>query len=430
MHVNGMRQWDVLCQLEEMGIMNYTVDEIKQFVEEEDVKFIRLAFCDLFGEQKNVSILPSELDRAFRDGIAIDAWSIPGFGGGNRSDLFLHPDASTLSILPWRPEHGRVIRMFSDVTLPKNEVFDRDCRAFLKKAIVDAAEKGYTFGIGTEQEFYLFKQDMEGISTKDPYDQAGYMDLAPVDRGENIRREICITLEQMGIRPESSHHEEGPGQNEIDFRYCEPLKAADDAVTFRNVVRTIAYRNGATADFSPKPIPGKPGNGMHINFSVKHNGQPVNLYPAIAGILEKMEEMMLFFNPTPASYERLGYLKAPKYLTWSHENRSTMIRIPASEGEFKRVELRSPDTTANPYLAYGLLIYAALFGLEQNLTPPKETKINLYEVDESETKTLKRLPRDLSEAARAARDSKFLSRILPESIRRIYVERALHGEIM
>nr|MCR4892140.1 glutamine synthetase family protein [Lachnospiraceae bacterium] len=285
--------------------MNYTNEEVKQFVEEEDVKFIRLAFCDVFGKPKNVSIMPTELDRAFREGIAIDAWAVPGFENFGKSDIFLHPDPRTLAILPWRPEHGRVVRMYCDITWPDGKPFICDTRGFLKKAIESASRKGYTFRFGTEQEFYLFRNDLEGESTNNPYDNAGYMDIGPEDRGENIRREICITLEQMGIYPESSHHEEGPGQNEIDFRYCEALKSADDALTFRGVVAAIANRNGAMADFSPKPIKGKPGNGMHINFSVKSGNKDISLEPVVAGIMKYIKDMTLFLNPVEDSYERL-----------------------------------------------------------------------------------------------------------------------------
>ena len=249
--------------------MNYTEQEVMEYVRQEDVRFIRLAFCDVFGKQKNISILPDELERAFRHGIAIDASAIPGFGGEVRSDLFLHPDPSTLSSLPWRGENGKVVRMFCGVTHPDGTVLAPDSRALLKKAIERAAAAGVSFAFGAEMEFYLFKTDEEGEPTKIPYDRASYMDIAPMDKGENIRREICITLEQMGIQPECSHHEEGPGQNEIDFRYSDPLSAADNAVTFRSVVETIVARNGLAADFSPKPLPELPGNGMHINLSVK-----------------------------------------------------------------------------------------------------------------------------------------------------------------
>ena len=213
--------------------MNYSKDEIKQYVAEEDVKFIRMAFCDLSGKQKNLSIHPDELDRAFEYGIAFDASAIPGFGDEVHSDLFLHPDTATLCVLPWRPDHGRVVRMFCTVSRPNGAPFDADVRELLRRTVAEAEQMGISFSFGTEMEFYLFHRDEAGEPTKLPYDQAGYMDIAPDDKGENVRREICLTLEQMGIRPECSHHEQGPGQNEIDFRYSDPMTAADNAVTFR-----------------------------------------------------------------------------------------------------------------------------------------------------------------------------------------------------
>ena len=249
--------------------MKYSKEEVMQYVREEDVKFIRLSFCDVFGKQKNISIMPEELPRAFEYGIAFDASAIAGFGDESRCDLLLHPDPETLMVLPWRPEHGKVVRMFTSISYPDGTPFECDTRSLLKQAVADAKKAGYTFAIGAEQEFYVFELDDQNRPTKIPYDEAGYMDIAPEDRGENIRREICLTLEQMGIRPESSHHEEGPGQNEIDFRYSDPLSAADNTMTFQTVVKTVCRRNGVYVDFSPKPIEGKPGNGFHINISVK-----------------------------------------------------------------------------------------------------------------------------------------------------------------
>lgn len=402
--------------------MKYTKEEVIQFVREEDVKFIRLAFCDVFGKQKNISIMPGELDRAFEYGIAIDAWSIEGFHDAVRSDLFLHPDPSTLVILPWRPEHGRVVRMFCDITWPNGEPFEGDSRQILQKAVRDAAEAGYYFQFGSELEFYLFRRDERGEPTKEPYDHAGYMDIAPDDKGENIRREICMTLEQMGIYPESSHHEEGPGQNEIDFRYSDPLTAADDALTFCSVVKTIANRNGIAADFAPKPLDSKPGNGMHINFSVKGGPEETPLVPAIAGVLKNITDMTLFLNRTEGSYERLGTKKAPRYISWSAENRSQLVRIPAAFGEFKRAELRSPDPLANPYLAYALIIYAGLDGIKQKLELPPVADINLYTANPEVLKGLDQLPFSLSQAKEAAKTSAFIRSCLPEIIISAYVK--------
>lgn len=404
--------------------MKYTEQEVRQFVEEEDVKFIRLAFCDVFGKPKNISIMPTELDRAFREGIAIDAWAVDGFGSFDRSDIFLHPDPETLAVLPWRPEHGRVVRMYCDITWPDGMPFVCDTRRFLRKAVSDAAGRGYSFRFGTEQEFYLFRDDSEGEGDRIPYDQAGYMDIGPEDRGENIRREICMTLEEMGIYPESSHHEEGPGQNEIDFQYCEALKAADDAMTFRGAVHAVASRNGAAADFSPKPIKDRPGNGMHINFSVRACNKDVSLEPVLAGILAQIRGMTFFMNPVRESYERLGSHMASGYISWARENRSVLIRIPAAFGRYERGELRSPDTMANPYLAYGLMIYAGLEGLEKGLVPPAPVRENLYRAGQETLQGLEKLPESLDQAAEEAAASAFISKYMPPEILNAYLERA------
>lgn len=400
--------------------MKYSAQEVIQYVNEEDVKFIRLTFCDVYGKQKNISIMPSELSRAFEYGIAFDASSIGGFGDEMHSDLFLRPDPETLSVLPWRPEHGRVIRMFCTISKPNGDIYECDTRSLLKKAVADAAKAGIEFSFGSELEFYLFKLDENGNPTKEPYDEAGYMDIAPDDKGENIRREICLNLEQMGIRPESSHHEEGPGQNEIDFRYSDPITAADDAMAFQTVVKTIARRNGLCADFSPKPLQGKPGNGLHINMSVKNDPNHILLPHMLAGIMEYIQELTVFLNPVEKSYERFGYSKAPKYISWSSENRSQLIRIPAAGGEYRRAELRSPDPMANPYLAYALLIYAGLHGIENKLHLPPASEINFFKTDKHTARQYKELPDTLSEAKALALKSDFVSQYLPQSIINIY----------
>lgn len=403
--------------------MKYSKREIMQFVAEEDVKFIRLAFCDVFGKQKNISIMPEELPRAFEYGIAIDASAIAGFGDETHSDLFLHPDADTLMILPWRPEHGRVVRMFCSITYPDGRPFECDSRQILLQAVADAKAAGYEFFFGAEQEFYLFKLDENGNPTKEPYDQAGYMDIAPEDKGENIRREICLTLEQMGIRPESSHHEEGPGQNEIDFRYSDPVTAADNALTFQTIVRTMANRNGLHADFSPKPLKGKPGNGFHINISAKAaDGTDCHPY-IIAGIMEKISDMTLFLNPGENSYERFGSAKAPAYISWSTQNRSQLIRVPATSGEYRRVELRSPDPSANPYLAFALIIYASLEGLAHKLVLPKPADINLFKADAQTLAKYRQLPQSLEQAVAVACNSDFIKEHIPEVILDIYCQK-------
>ena len=400
--------------------MKYTPEEVMQYIQEENVQFIRLAFCDIFGIQKNIAVMPDEVRRAFRTGIAIDASAIAGFGGAPHSDLMLRPDASTLAKLPWRPEAGSVVRMYCGVTYPDGRRLPTDTRAILQEAAAAAAAAGINFSFGAEMEFYLFKTDEHGRATKEPYDRAGYMDIAPEDKGENIRREICLTLREMGIHPESSHHEEGPGQNEIDFRYSDPLSAADNAVSFKSVVRTIAMRNGLSADFSPQPLPEHPGSGLHINFSVKSRNQEDLLPYAIAGILAHIADMTVFLNPCEASYARLGKRKAPGYITWSGENRSQLIRIPAADAERRRAELRSPDPSANPYLAFALLIYAALDGIAQRQLPPPAADLDLYAAPPEVLRTYQRLPPSLQEARRAARESGFIRRCLPQAVIQAY----------
>ena len=400
--------------------MNYSKQEVMQYVQEEDVKFIRLAFCDVFGKQKNISIMPEELPRAFEYGIAIDASAIEGFGDETHSDLLLHPDANTLMPLPWRPEHGRVVRMFCTISYPDGRTFECDSRSILKQAVQDAEKAGFQFFFGAEQEFYLFNLDDNGNPTKEPYDNAGYMDIAPEDKGENIRREVCLTLEQMGIRPESSHHEEGPGQNEIDFRYSSPLAAADNAMTFQTVVKTVARRNGLYADFSPKPLEDKPGNGFHINMSVKSSDNADNMNFMIAGILAKVAEMTIFLNPLESSYQRFGNNKAPRYISWSSENRSQLVRVPAAVGEYKRAELRSPDPAANTYLAFALMIYASLYGIQNKLELQDPADINLYKADADTLAKFEQLPENLKSACSLANNSDFIKEHIPGAILEIY----------
>ena len=400
--------------------MKYSKQEVMQYVQEEDVKFIRLAFCDVFGKQKNISIMPEELPRAFEYGIAIDASAIEGFGDETHSDLLLHPDADTLMPLPWRPEHGRVVRMFCTISYPDGRTFECDSRSILKQAVQDAEKAGFQFFFGAEQEFYLFNLDDNGNPTKEPYDNAGYMDIAPEDKGENIRREVCLTLEQMGIRPESSHHEEGPGQNEIDFRYSSPLAAADNAKTFQTVVKTVARRNGLYADFSPKPLEDKPGNGFHINMSVKSSDNVDNMNFMIAGILAKVAEMTIFLNPLESSYQRFGNNKAPRYISWSSENRSQLVRVPAAVGEYKRAELRSPDPAANTYLAFALMIYASLYGIQNKLELQDPADINLYKADADTLAKFEQLPKNLKTACSLANNSDFIKEHIPGAILEIY----------
>lgn len=385
----------------------YTESEVLEFVKEEDVKFVRLAFFDVKGKQKNISIMADQLHRAFELGISFDASAIDGFESPDKSDLFLHPDPTTLSVLPWRPNTGKVCRMFCNIKYPDGTPYEKDCRTLLKNAIKYAKEKyNLSLSFGPEVEFYLFKLNEAGESTKIPFDNAGYMDIAPEDKGENIRRDICFTLESMGIIPEASHHEEGPGQNEIDFKYSDALTAADNTATFKWIVRTRAASNGLYADFSPKPLEGQAGSGFHINVSLSDESKMPN---AIAGILKHAEELTYFLNTTEESYNRLGECKAPKYICWGNQNRSTMIRVPATKKN-KRLEIRSADPECNPYIAFALIIYAALDGIENNLIPPAPVEENLFA--NTSKNDIKVLPDTLDLAKKIADESEFVKKVL------------------
>ena len=395
----------------------YNKSEVLDYVSAEDIKFIKLAFCDVFGVQKNISILAEELERAIDYGISFDASAISGFGDEANSDLFLFPDLSTIEVLPWRPSQGKVVRMMCDIKNPDGTPFELDTRNILKNAVSYAKKKGIELSFGAEFEFYLFKTDDEGKGTKIPFDNAGYFDIAPIDRGENVRREICLTLEDMDIYPESSHHEEGPGQNEIDFKYSDPLSSADNAITFKSVTKTIAAKNGLYASFAPKPLGNEAGNGMHINISVSDKSKTDSF---IAGVLDNIRGITAFLNPTMESYSRLGSKKAPNYITWAEGNRSQLIRIPSEKGERSRFELRSPDPTANPYLAFALLIYAGVEGVTENkkLCPP--CNINLYAAEESDVKGFDVLPKTFLEAINCAYSSNLVKKYMPKDICAIF----------
>ena len=309
---------------------------------------------------------------------------------------------------------------------PDGTVFWGDTRGLLKSIIAKAFEKGYLCKVGSECEFYLFKTDENGEPTNIPLDQGGYLDVAPLDKGENVRREICLCLEEMGLKPETSHHEQGPGQNEIDFKFSDALSCADNLLTFKTVVKTLAAQNGLFASFAPKPLRGKSGSGLHINLSLSKNGY--NLFSSrnvehskeaesfIAGVLSKVLEMTAFLNPLPMSFDRLGEFEAPKYVSWSHDNRSQLIRIPAATGEKMRMELRSPDPSINPYLAFALVIWAGISGIENNLTLPESRNVDLYTADKGITDQLTALPDNLGEALKIAKESKFIQDTLPPEL--------------
>lgn len=396
--------------------MKYTASEVIQYVREEDVKFIRLAFCDITGKQKNMAIMPYELERAFKYGMPIDPTAITGFDIPGVSELYLAPDPSTLAQLPWRPESGGVIRMFCDITYFDGTPFEADCRAILRNVTRKAQEKGLAFELGTSMEFYLFKNDDQGNPTKEPHDHAGYMDIAPDDRGENVRREIQLNMERMGIQPKSSHHEDGPGQNEIDFISADPVTCADNAITFLSVVKTIAARNGLYADFSAKPVPDLPGSGMHIHIAVNSADGKDHLDSITAGIMAYIKDITVFLDPCKNSYERIGRSKAPKYISWSEGDRSHLIRITPSPEGMRRTELRSPDSTSNPYIAFALIIAAGLKGYEDGLELCAPSGSDLYSSEDEGLDGLVLLPSTLEQAKQLASNSSFVKEVLPSSI--------------
>lgn len=404
-----------------------TKNEVLQFVEENDIKFIRLVFCDLFGRQKNISIMADGLEEAFSDGVSFDASAILGFSNVDNSDLFLRPNPETLSLLPWRPQQGRVAKFYCSIIKPNGELYEGDTREILKKTVDKCRELQYDCKIGAECEFYLFKTDEDGEPTRIPLDRGGYFDMAPLDRGENVRREICLSLEEMGLHPEGSHHEQGPGQNEIDFKFSDVLSSADDFMSFKTTVKAISAQNGLFASFMPKPIANKSGNGMHVNVSLHKAGEnifdPNSIYMEesksfMAGVLKKTREISLFLNPIPNSYQRLGEFEAPKYISWSDQDRSQLIRIPAASKERCRMELRSPDSSMNPYLAYALIIQAGLYGVENKLKLQDPVNMSLFP---SNSMKLEKIPDDIKEAINEARNSEFVATVIGKELLEKYI---------
>lgn len=372
----------------------YSKEDIIRLADENDVEFIRMQFTDIFGQMKNVAITRAQLEKALNNQIMIDGSSIEGFTRIHESDQYLHPDLDTFAILPWRPQHERVARLICDVYNPDGTPFVGDPRHVLKNVLDKAAKLGYTFNVGPECEFFLFDTDEHGRPTTQTSDEAGYFDLGPLDHGEGTRREICIALEAMGFEIEASHHEVAAGQHEIDFKYADALTAADNIMTFKLAVKTIAQRNGLHATFMPKPIFGMNGSGMHTNMSLFKDGKNIffdengerklsrEAYSFIAGLLEHAKSLVAVTNPLVNSYKRLvpGY-EAPVYLAWSASNRSALIRIPAARGQSTRVELRCPDPSCNPYLALAVCLAAGLDGIERGLVPPEEVTENIFSMD-------------------------------------------------
>ena len=416
----------------------YTKDDIFRMVEEEDVEFIRLQFTDIFGTLKNIAITSSQLEKALDNKCMFDGSSVEGFVRIEESDMYLYPDYDTFEIFPWRPQQGKVARLICDVYTPDGKPFEGDPRWILKKTIKEANEMGYRFDVGPECEFFLFHTDDNGLPTTLSHEKAGYFDLGPNDLGENIRRDMVLTLEDMGFEIEASHHEVAPAQHEIDFKYDEALKTADNIQTFKMTVKTIAKRHGLYATFMPKPKFGISGSGMHINMSLAteegknifadENGKiglSDDAYHFIAGIMKYARGMSAITNPLVNSYKRLvpGY-EAPVYIAWSAKNRSPLIRIPASRGNGTRVELRNPDPTANPYLVLALCLAAGLDGIKNKIEVPESVDCNIYEMTPGERRAagIENMPADLKEAVDCLVADEFLCSVLGEHITTKYVE--------
>ena len=409
----------------------YTKEDILRMVKEDDVEFIRLQFTDIFGDLKNVAITASQIEKALDNKIMFDGSSIEGFARIEESDRYLYPDYDTYETFPWRPQQGKVARLICDVYTPDNKPFAGDPRYVLKRALKEAADMGYEMNVGPECEFFLFQTDENGLPTTNSYERAGYFDLGPLDFGENARRDMVLTLEQMGFEIEASHHECAPAQHEIDFKYGKALPTADNIETFKLVVKTIAKRHGLCATFMPKPKFGVCGSGMHMNMSLSKDGKnvfadesdPLGLsetaYYFIAGIMEHMKEMTAITNPLVNSYKRLvpGY-EAPIYIAWSAKNRSPLIRIPSARGAGTRVELRCPDPTANPYLAMAVCLRAGLDGIKRKLQVPPSVDTNIFELthEEKKARNIHSLPANLREAVLAMQESDFMREALGDHV--------------
>lgn len=415
----------------------FSKEEVMKLVEEEDVEFIRLQFTDIFGNLKNVAVTVSQLEKALDNQVMFDGSSIEGFVRIEESDMYLHPNLDTVAIFPWRPQQGKVARFICDVYRPDGTAFEGDPRSILKKETEKAAALGYTFDVGPECEFFLFHTDENGLPTTLTHEKAGYFDLGPADLGENARRDMVMTLEEMGFEVEASHHEVAPAQHEIDFKYDEALVTADNIMTFKLAVKTIAKRHGLHATFMPKPKFGINGSGMHTNMSLKRDGKNIffdqddklqlskEAYYFIGGIIKHMKGMTAITNPLVNSYKRLiaGY-EAPVYIAWSATNRSPLIRIPATRGEGTRVELRCPDPSCNPYLALSLCLAAGIDGIQNQIEPPKSVDLNIFEMTDEERSfyNIEALPATLIEAVGEMEKDPFIREVLGDHIFDKYVE--------
>ncbi len=411
--------------------------DVLEKAREFNVKFVRLQFTDILGVVKNVAIPVESLGQALDGKIMFDGSSIEGFVRVEESDMYLSPDPDTFAIFPWKPKEGMTARLMCDIKNPDGSPFDGCPRTALKRVLADARAMGYEVMVGPEPEFFLFARDANGMATTKTIDQAGYFDLSPVDLGEDARREMVLTLEQMGFEIEATHHEVAPGQHEIDFRYADALKTADNIATFRFVVRTVAMQHNFHATFMPKPIQGINGNGLHFHqslysgntnaFADPKNGEGISKLALryIGGLIHHAKAFTAITNPLVNSYKRLvpGY-EAPVYIAWSMGNRSPMIRIPASRGQHTRIELRSPDPSCNPYLALAVTIKAGLDGIRHKLDAPPPITRNVYRMHDSERKDMgiENLPASLEEALDHLEADSVMLEALGDHISRRYIE--------
>lgn len=406
---------------------HYTKKDILRLVEEEDVEFIRLQFTDMYGNLKNVAVTTSQLEKVLNNKCMFDGSAIEGFVRIEESDMYLHPDLNTFEIFPWRPQQGKVARFICDVYRTDGTPFEGDPRYILKRVLQEAKDLGYTFHVGPECEFFLFDVGENGLPTTKTREKGGYFDVGPMDAGENARREMVLTLEEMGFEVEASHHEVAPAQHEIDFHYEDGLTTADNIMTFKMAVRTVARRHGMHATFMPKPKSGVNGSGMHINMSLEKDGEnsfydpndKLGLsevaYQFIAGLMHHVPSMTAITNPLVNSYKRLvpGY-EAPVYIAWSSVNRSPLIRIPDGREDSTRVELRSPDPATNPYLALAVCLAAGLDGIKKKMTPPTHVDKNIFSMSEQDRLDLgiRNLPGSLGEALEEFENSEFMKEVL------------------
>ncbi|MGI6097453.1 MAG: type I glutamate--ammonia ligase [Dethiobacteria bacterium] len=415
----------------------YSEDDILYFAKDQGIKFIRLQFSDILGTIKNMAIPVEQLPKALAGEMMFDGSSIEGFVRIEESDMYLRPDPDTFVVFPWRSQEGTTARLICDVYNPDNTPFSGCPRNTLIRVIKEAQEMGFSMNAGPEIEFFLFLRNEKGEATTTTHDRGSYFDMTPVDLGENARRDMVLTLQEMGFEVEASHHEVAPGQHEIAFKYADALTAADNIATFRFVVRTIALKHNLHATFMPKPIYGVTGSGMHTHQSLFKNGKNAFYdlhgkselsdiaYQYIAGIIAHARGFTAITNPLVNSYKRLvpGY-EAPIYIAWSERNRSPLVRVPARRGDGTRIELRSPDPSCNPYLALAVTLKAGLDGIKKKMVPPEPVNINIYNLDSDSRNEMgiETLPLSLEEALHELKKDEVIKEALGEHITRRFIE--------